>query len=247
MRPGQKRARPQAIAAKPRTAEASRALVPRHPPIATTAVVDLEVGQLFLQLRRALGIPGDTLARLLGTTPATIAALESGQISRLPAWPETERVVRAYTAMAGIDPRPMLSRIRTRLIPPSAPVAVRSAPVQAPASSGRQPEKSVPALKTARKRARLASGARMLVPVGLRDVRISRRMAAVSTAVGVIGALFMAVGPLYSAMPLSAQRAITAAIDKVAWGSVTLPDGMRLIDPANPRARRGDKLQTAGR
>lgn len=221
--------------------------MPQRQPTAPVDIVDGEVGQLFSQLRRALGIPGDTMARLLGTTTATLAALEAGEISRLPAWPETERVVRAYTVLAGIDPGPMLARIRVRLDRPSAMVPVRSVPGKALVLAGPKPDRSAPrSKKTARKPVEPASGPQRLVPARLRSIRVSRRMAAISAAVGIIGALFMAIGPLAAAMPVPMQRAIMAAVDKIAWGSVTLPDGMRLIDPANPRARRGDKLRTAG-
>lgn len=250
MRSGQKSARSASRAAGPRQAAVRVGVQPQGKLAATSPDADPEVGHLFTQLRLALGVPAETLARLLGTSPATIAALEAGNVALLPAWPETERVLRAYTSLAGIDPLPMLSRIRALLDQPAARAlpgrsSTGTAVAMLPKTQPRLPENASKGAKPQGKtRARSAS---QLLPFKFRPPKVSRRMAVLSTMVGVIGAVFMAVGPLYAAMPVPAQRAISAAIDRIAWGSTVLPDGMRFIDPANPRARRGDKLQSTSR
>lgn len=54
-------------------------------------------------------------AERLHTRLAVIDALERGDFRRLPPWPETVVVVSGFTALAGIDPRPVLTAIRAEL------------------------------------------------------------------------------------------------------------------------------------
>lgn len=67
-----------------------------------------EVATLFRDLRRVLGKSAVEIAAELGAPTQAIVALEHGHLALLPPWPETARIVREYTAMAGIDPRPAL-------------------------------------------------------------------------------------------------------------------------------------------
>lgn len=67
-----------------------------------------EVAALFRDLRRVLGKSAVEVAAELGAPTQAIVALEHGHLALLPPWPETARIVRDYTAMAGIDPRPAL-------------------------------------------------------------------------------------------------------------------------------------------
>lgn len=213
---------------------------------------DNEVGVLFTELRSALGLPADKLARLLATSPATIAALECGEITRLPAWPETERVVRAYTGLAGIDPGAMLQRIRARLdgVPAPGrqlhPLPAGPARTASPVKGAGVSARPAPATRKepAETRPRLP---RVALPRPLRLGRMSQRRAAITSAVGIAAAAFLAIGPLAEALPAPLQRAIGSLIGRVSWSTKTMPDGMPLIDPADPRSRRGDKLRTTGR
>lgn len=79
----------------------------------STAIV--EAAQLFAGLRKVLNLSLDAAADLLATEPNVIAALETGQIDALPPWPETQRLVSAYTGLAGCDPGPVLSILRAEL------------------------------------------------------------------------------------------------------------------------------------
>lgn len=54
-------------------------------------------------------------AQRLHTFPSVIDALEQGDFEHLPPWPETVVVVSGFTALAGIDPRPVLTTIRERI------------------------------------------------------------------------------------------------------------------------------------
>ncbi len=67
--------------------------------------------RFFADMRRVLGVSQQQVAGQLVTRVETIDALERADISQLPPWPETARVVMAYAAAAGIDGRPVLSAI----------------------------------------------------------------------------------------------------------------------------------------
>jgi hypothetical protein len=75
-----------------------------------------EIGALFRDLRRLLGLSLPDLANRLGTRLDVVAGLELGEVDRLPPWPETMRVVIAYTSLAQIDPRPVLGTIRQEMV-----------------------------------------------------------------------------------------------------------------------------------
>jgi hypothetical protein len=70
---------------------------------------------LFRQLRHLVQLPIEHIAYRLGTTIEVLQALEHGQTAALPPWPETVRVVTAYTGFATIDPRPVLSSIHAAM------------------------------------------------------------------------------------------------------------------------------------
>lgn len=91
---------------------------------------DDEIADLFREMREATGLPSDQLAAQLGTPPATLTALERGDIRGLPAWPETNRVVIAYAELLSLDPDPVLRRIMLQLPPdhPRRPRTEQAAP-----------------------------------------------------------------------------------------------------------------------
>lgn len=78
------------------------------------AAKDEELAVIFREMRRASEHPLEDLAARLKTSPATIVALESGEIAALPEWGETSRVVSEYTAMLHLDARPVLRRLERR-------------------------------------------------------------------------------------------------------------------------------------
>lgn len=73
------------------------------------------ISRLFRDFRSALGLSINQIALRLDTDPGVILALEMGQFGALPPWPETKRVVTAYTAMADIDARPVLSALHEQI------------------------------------------------------------------------------------------------------------------------------------
>ncbi|HPG88342.1 MAG TPA: helix-turn-helix domain-containing protein [Hyphomicrobium sp.] len=69
------------------------------------------IARLFVDLRTALRATPHQVAAQLRTRPDIILALEAGQFEGLPTWNETARIVIGYTALAGIDGRPVLTAI----------------------------------------------------------------------------------------------------------------------------------------
>lgn len=90
-----------------------------------------EVIRLLAGIRRAMGATHSTLAIRLATTPSVIAALESGTLAALPAWPETRRIVDMWVAGAGLDPRPALNALAHVLDPRNSLAALPSPRTQA--------------------------------------------------------------------------------------------------------------------
>jgi hypothetical protein len=72
---------------------------------------DAAVAELFRDLRQLLRLSEVDVAWRLKVPVDVIVALEQGEVDRLPPWPITERLVVAYTAMAGIDPRGVLAHL----------------------------------------------------------------------------------------------------------------------------------------
>src|SRR3990170_2806236 len=75
-----------------------------------------ESAGLFRDLRRVLKLSLPQIALRLGSRIEVIEALETGNARRLPPWPETVRVVTAFTGLARIDPRPVLAIIHDEMV-----------------------------------------------------------------------------------------------------------------------------------
>jgi len=76
---------------------------------------DDEIAELFREMRQATGLSPGQIADELGTTVENINLLEQGQLSRLPPWTETRRIIRAYTALLGLDADPVMRRVMLQL------------------------------------------------------------------------------------------------------------------------------------
>lgn len=66
------------------------------------------IAALFQNLRRVLNSSLPEIATKLRTTSDVINSLETGRFEALPPWPETVRIVTAYTNLVEIDPAPAL-------------------------------------------------------------------------------------------------------------------------------------------
>ncbi len=118
--------------------------------------------RMFLDARRILGLSERDLAQRLATDIGTIRALESGQLAALPPWPETSRVVTAYLAGLGMDPRPVLHSLAQDLAAVT-PMQATATPTAAPythADAMRRPDER-PADKKPGVKAAAAAGGRL--------------------------------------------------------------------------------------
>ena len=80
-----------------------------------SSVAIAEAAQLFVMLRGALNLSREKAAELLAIDPYIISALETGRISALPPWPDTERLVNTYLGMAGFNPGPVLAILKAEV------------------------------------------------------------------------------------------------------------------------------------
>jgi cytoskeletal protein RodZ len=185
----------------------------------------LEVGKFFRDLRQAFYLSQAQAAQRIATRIDIIAALEAGQVRALPPWPETCRIVRAYTALAGLDPRPALKSLEILL----------------------QSDSRLPAPKPrARKRSLATAAARVRDVWDGRFGQAARALIVVTVPVALI-LLVTQTAVLEAAvakLPPSVARVIRGAQNYVIVQLAPVRDGLRWIDVPDPRTRRSDKLQT---
>lgn len=78
---------------------------------------DDKIAEIFGEMRRAVKMSVEELAKRLDTRASTIESLENGAVSALPDWPEISRVVTTYANILNLDSRPILRRIAVDLAP----------------------------------------------------------------------------------------------------------------------------------
>ena len=202
-----------------------------HPAVASahaSAQSRINISRLFLDLRAALRVTPHQIAAHLMVQPDTIGALETGHFELLPPWAETTRLVMTYTAMAGIDGRPVLAALASVL--------------QVSAEAAR--------LKVQRLRqagSALASGARRLPAGALNQVRQrpERAFYAVSLPLGIL-LLILNTSVLHAAISHVPRPVARMAQDVRQFFQeqfAPVREGLRWIEVDDPRRRRGDKLR----
>ncbi len=195
-----------------------------------------EVGRFFLDLRRAFRASQAQIAERLATRIDIIAALETGQVRALPPWPETCRIVRNYTHMAGLDPRPALTSLelllQTSVHAPVAPVPRARRRAEVPVEDEPVRSAILSSLREAWE-GRIGAAMRLLIVV---TVPVTMILLVTQTAV-----LEAAVAKL----PPSVARIVRGAQNYVIIQFAPVHDGLRWIDVPDPRTRRADKLHDA--
>ncbi len=231
-----------------------------------------EIGALFRELRRVLGLSLPEVARMLDTRLEFVTALEAGNVQALPAWPDTVRIVTHYALIARVDAAPVLSLIRRsqdqrQSQPQAAPVA-KSDPQKKPQVRSRREEPSerwvvfkaafvqpftdagsgLGRMLASAKVSRLADLAGAAGPP-LRFVgwmRLDARRAA-----GLLAALFIIAGYFAQGSALQASLAtlhppivklMRGAQDYLLHRAAPVREGLRWIEVDDPRSRRADKL-----
>lgn len=204
---------------------------------------DEQIGQMFRNMRSAMRVSRETIARRLATSPATIDNFEAGTISALPHRKETARIVRGYCELLRMDPEPILRRIHDQLLvfasqarpasppPPRVLQSMRSARTAPPAVAA-EPARARPLRRRRRARALFALSAPIALLLG---VAILAQM--------MPGSVYRAVGLL----PGSIESPARAGLDYVVLLTASRRDGLRWIEVGDPRLRKADKLQTSTR
>lgn len=200
---------------------------------------DAQIGHIFCNMRSAMRLPREAIARRLATTPATIEDLENGAFSSLPHWRETSRIVRSYCELLRLDPQPILWRMQSQM---RASGAFDDDP---PTQSNATRPPGPPALLR-------KDAARNAPPP--RKRRRARRMFALSAPLALAAVAFYlaqaAPAPLYRAigfLPAPIAGTARAGMDNLVLYSAPRRDGLRWIDVGDPQLRKVDKLQTSTR
>lgn len=201
------------------------------------------LANFFRELRRSLGVSPHQAAANLLTHAEVIEALETGDIWHLPAWPETVRIVMAYTAAARVDGQPVLAIIADilRQGAPQAPV---------PPAGTRRAQMQVSSERLRRAGSAFKEGARRLPAHALHEAR-QRPVKALYTLSLPIGALILLLNTslLQSAvtyLPGAFVHVLEGARGKMTSYWAPVRDGHRWIEVDDPRQRRADKLQNGG-
>lgn len=200
---------------------------------------DAQIGHIFCNMRSAMRLPREAIARRLATTPATIEDLESGAVSSLPHWRETSRIVRSYCELLRLDPQPILWRMQSQM--------------RAAGAYDDDPPTQSSATRSAGPPALLRKGAARSTPAPRRRRR-ARKMFALSAPLALAAAAFYlaqaAPAPLYRAiglLPAPIAGTARAGMDNLVLYSAPRRDGLRWIDVGDPQLRKVDKLQTSTR
>jgi transcriptional regulator with XRE-family HTH domain len=217
--------------------------VPAAGHINTSRPVPAEIGGMFRDLRRALNISLPELASRLGTRIDVLNALEKGDLSRLPPWPETARIVAEFTAMGKIDPRPVLGVLSQQMAGSATLGKARVPPLQKLSSAYRTAMvPAAAAMKLFGSRAATASASVRMG--GFRG--LVRKAVWLSIAAGIAGAAFAAkdqhFGARLATLSPPLGQIVRGAQDYVVLRSAPVRDGLRWIEVDDPRTRRGDRL-----
>jgi hypothetical protein len=202
-----------------------------------------ELARFFQDLRRTFRLSQAQAAKRLATRIDIIAALEAGEVRGLPPWPETCRIVRTYTGLAGLDPRPVLHLIEILLASGARGPAPRRTLL---------PRLARPRLPGWGERGRGRKRALADTAEGLRRIwhgrfgQAGRALFAVTVPVALV-VLLTQTSVLEAAvarLPPSVVRIVRGAQNYVIVQLAPVHDGLRWIDVPDPRTRRSDKLRT---
>jgi hypothetical protein len=210
------------------------------PPVAgangePTAGRDEQIGKIFRNMRSALKVPRDALARRLATSTAVIDSFEAGAISALPHWKETERIVRSYCDLLRFDPEPVLWRLRSQFQVAANYARTAPQPITQPRSGVSRPglraESSTGGARPARRRRRARTLFVLSTPIVF--------------AAGLVYLGQSASRPVYQAialLPVPIAGPVRAGFDYFVGLTTPSRDGLTWIEVSDPRSRKTDKL-----
>jgi helix-turn-helix protein len=209
---------------------------------------DAQLGQIFRNMRLAMKVSRETIARRLATSTVCVDNFEAGAVAALPHAKETDRIVRGYCELLRLDPEPILWRIRsgmqalTEQARAGQPMPLPAAIV--PTTASRSGRRSQPVTHR-----RPTTGERSTPQFAQR--RRTRALFALSAPVALLAALVYvahaAPRPVYRAialLPRPAGQGVRAVLDYVVLLTAPRREGLRWIEIGDPRLRKADKLVT---
>jgi Helix-turn-helix domain len=206
---------------------------------------DPQLGQIFINMRRAMNVSRETIARRLATRASTIDDFEAGAVAALPHWKETHRIVRGYCELLRLDPEPILWRIRSHLdalsnhARPPMPVQRPHMPTAPAVRSNGMPaavmrnEDETERPKAARRRRRMRTLFTLSAPVVL-----------LAGFVYAAQAMPQFVYPLIAMLPDRLEVPVRTGLEYLVLMTAPSRDGLRWIEVSDPQVRKADKLPT---
>jgi hypothetical protein len=196
---------------------------------------DEQIGKIFRNMRAALKVTRDALARRLATSTAVIDSFEAGAISAFPHWKETERIVRSYCDLLRFDPEPVLWRLRSQFQVAANYARTAPQPVTQPRSGlsrpGLREESSTGGARPARRRRRARTLFVLSTPIVF--------------AAGLVYLGQSASRPVYQAialLPVPIAGPVRAGFDYLVGLTTPSRDGLTWIEVSDPRSRKTDRL-----
>ena len=213
---------------------------------------DVQLGQIFTNMRLAMKVSRETIARRLATSTFIVEAFETGTVPNLPHWRETARIVRGYCELLRLDPEPILWRIKSHYHASGLPMGLLAhdgaqppAPMPAPVERTRatvrtQPPPPAPRAPDARterrrrrRRSRLLVMSAPLLLAGLVTLSAQRAPDLVYAAVAVL--------------PEGVKSPLRGGFDALVQTMAPVREGLRWVELWDPQLRKADKLQTSRR
>ncbi len=212
--------------------------------------LNTDTGLLFRELRRCLKLPLPELARRLETRIDVITALEAGDVRSLPSWPETVRVVSAYTMLAKIDPRPVLHVLNDKISADNLLRATERTGRPSPRGFGLSTRLSALWAGQNARTPTLMAWVSHFIPPLPRSGKSALRWAAAVLVLAAILLLTVIPSKLQQASATGASGAVTrmfGGLKGMLGAGPMVRDGFTWIEVSDPRSRKGDKLRAAKR
>lgn len=245
---------PQSQAMPPRPAAHAPPLPPPPSPNFDPAVAhDVQLGQIFTNMRLAMKVSRDTIARRLATSAFVIEAFETGTVPNLPHWRETARIVRGYCDLLRLDPEPILWRLKSHYHASGLPLGLLAH--DGARASGPQTQGADAQAVTVRTTPKSTTASRQVDARAERRRRRRRsRLLVLSAPVLLAGVLALsaqrAQAPVYALvgmLPDGFRAPLSAGFNALVETMAPVRDGLRWVELSDPQLRKSDKLQTSRR
>lgn len=210
---------------------------------------DVQLGQIFTNMRLAMKVSRETIARRLATSVFVVDAFETGTVPSLPHWRETARIVRGYCELLKLDPEPILWRLKSHYHASGLPMGLLAHDGTRPAQAEGQPFEAPKVIsrqqRPPQRRAEVDEPRRRR-----RRGRLLVLTAPVLLAAGLVLCAQRAPDPIYAAvalLPDTVVAPVRQGIDALVQTMAPVREGLRWVEMSDPQLRKSDKLQTSRR